>query len=77
MCESIVEHEGTDSDTYDQFDFASQMAVLRHILFFFRGSGMGSFKECSIEGNCGTRSIGIHIMSRETNPEWFILRTAA
>lgn len=38
---------------------------------------MGSFKECSIEGNCGTRSIGIHIMSRETNPEWFILRTAA
>ena len=26
---------------------------------------MGSFKECSIEGNCGTRSIGIHIMSRD------------
>lgn len=37
MCESIVEHEGTDSDTYDQFDFASQMAVLRHILFFSEG----------------------------------------
>lgn len=37
MCESIVEHEGTDSDAYDQFDFASQMAVLRHVLFFSEG----------------------------------------
>ena len=34
---SIVNRPETNTDTYDVFDFAMQMAVLRHILSYSEG----------------------------------------
>ena len=48
-CESIVNLPDTNTDNYGKYDFAMQMAVLRHIMLYSQGVEWGLLKDAILQ----------------------------